>query len=291
MDTATLVKQVRKLEIKTKAITKNIFSGDYNSAFKARGMSFSEVREYSYGDDIRDIDWNVTAKTSQTHVKIYEEERELTLMLVIDMSASSRFGTFRKQKSEYILEIAAILAFSAIGNQDKVGAVFFTDTVEKYIPPKKGRQNILYILREIIHFRPQGKGTRVDAVFDFLHTTQKKKSICFIISDFHGGDFAKTMHVTGKKHDVIGLYIFDEREKHLPDAGLVQVSDPESGLTMMLDTSSEHVQSRYRVDFDKHVHFVKQAFSSAGSDLILLSTKDDYVKILHAFFKKRAGKR
>lgn len=291
MDTVTLLKKVRKLEIKTKAITKNLLAGDYHSAFKGRGMSFSEVRAYSYGDDIRDIDWNVTAKTSVAHVKIYEEERELTFMLIIDMSASSRFGSSHKYKNEVILEIAALLAFSAMGNQDKVGAVFFTDTVEKYIPPKKGKQNILHIIREMIHFQPSGKGTRIDVVLDFLNNIQKKKSVCFLISDFRGGDYTKALTVTGKKHDLIGLYIYDERERELPDAGLVRVVDPETGLSVLLDTSSQQVRMKYKKMAEDHVAAVQQTFAMAGNDLVHVSTVDDYVKILHGFFKKRAGKR
>lgn len=291
MDTAALLKKVRKLEIKSKAITKNLFSGDYHSAFKGRGMSFSEVREYTYGDDIRDIDWNVTARTSVTHVKIYEEERELTLLLVIDMSASSRFGSSQHYKNEIILEISALLAFSAMGNQDKVGAIFFTDTVEKYIPPKKGKQNLLYIIREMIHFEPSGKGTRIDVALDFLNNIQKKKSICFLISDYTGGDYAKALNVTGKKHDLIGLYIHDERERHLPDAGLVRVTDPETGRMVLLDTSSEQVRKEYTKRAEDYLAGVRQTFALAGKDLIEISTVDDYVKILHGFFKKRAGKR
>lgn len=291
MDTATLLKKVRKLEIKTKSITKDLFAGDYHSAFKGRGMSFSEVREYSYGDDVRNIDWNVTAKTSTPHVKIFEEERELTLLLLLDVSASSGFGTDERFKNELILEIAAVLAFSAMGNQDKVGALFFSDRIEKYIPPKKGKQNILHIIREMINLQPVGTGTNITNALDFVNNVQKKKSVCFIISDFHGENFEKSLSLTGKKHDLIGLNVYDIREKELPDVGLVRVTDPETKQSGWLDTSSAMVRANHQAKFEHHINHVKNIFASGNSDLISLATNDDYIKTLHTFFKKRAGRK
>jgi uncharacterized protein (DUF58 family) len=244
MDTVSILKKVRRLEIKTKAITKDLFSGDYHSAFKGRGMSFSEVREYTYGDDVRNIDWNVTARTSTPFVKVFEEERELTLMLLIDVSASVNFGTQSKQKDELTLEMAAVLAFSAMGNQDKVGAIFFSNKVEKYIAPKKGKQNILHIIRTMIGFTPQNPGTDLCVALDFLNNVQKKKSICFVLSDFVGLPFEKSLRLTSKKHDVIGLFIFDQREKTLPDVGLIEVTDPETSTTFVIDSGNKKFRNR-----------------------------------------------
>ena len=290
MDTVSILKKVRRLEIKTKAITKDLFSGDYHSAFKGRGMSFSEVREYTYGDDVRNIDWNVTARTSTPFVKVFEEERELTLMLLMDVSASVNFGTQSKQKDELTLEMAAVLAFSAMGNQDKVGAIFFSNKVEKYIAPKKGKQNILHIIRTMIGFTPENKGTDLCVALDFLNNVQKKKSICFVLSDFVGLPFEKSLRLTSKKHDVIGLFIFDQREKTLPDVGLIEVTDPESSSTFLIDSGDKKVAESYLSSFTQHETEVKNTFTKARADLIQISTEDDYVKTLHSFFKKRAGK-
>ncbi len=290
MDTISILKKVRRLEIKTKAITKDLFSGDYHSAFKGRGMSFSEVREYTYGDDVRNIDWNVTARTSTPFVKVFEEERELTLMLLIDVSASVNFGTQSKQKDELTLEMAAVLAFSAMGNQDKVGAIFFSNKIEKYIAPKKGKQNILHIIRTMIGFTPENKGTDLSVALDFLNNVQKKKSICFILSDFGGYVFEKSLRLTSKKHDVIGLFIFDEREKIIPDIGLIEVTDPETLTTCLIDTTDKKVVETYLQAFIQHETEVKNIFTKARADLIQISTEEDYVKTLHSFFKKRAGK-
>lgn len=290
METSELLKKVRALEVKTKMITRDLFQGDYHSAFKGRGMSFSEVREYSYGDDVRNIDWNVTARTSTPFVKVFEEERELTLMLMIDVSSSTRFGTHLQSKNELILELAALLSFSAIGNQDKVGALFFTETVEKYIPPKKGKQNILFIIREMIQFQPKGKKTDIGPALEYLSGIQKKKSICFIVSDFLGKNYSKALSVAAKKHDVIGIHISDEREKNLPDIGLIPVCDPETNISSWLDTSSKQVRQQYKNEFENHVSQTEKTFTEAGADLIRIQTGEDYYKILHSFFRKRSGK-
>lgn len=288
MDTATILKKVRKLEIKTRAIIKDLFAGDYHSAFKGKGMSFSEVREYSYGDDIRNIDWNVTARNNVPFVKVFEEERELTIMLLIDMSASNLFGTQNVLKKDLITEICAVLAFSALGNQDKVGAVFFTDRIEKYIPPKKGKQNVLKIIREMILFEPTGKKTDLNIGLHFLNNIQKKKAVCFIISDFMSPPFEKYLRLSGKKHDVIGLHIFDEREKELPDIGILKIINPETGKKQILDTTSSKVRLFFKNEFVHHTDQLEKIFSTVSMDLISLSTSDSYILKLHAFFKKRS---
>jgi len=290
METSELLKKVRALEVKTKMITRDLFQGDYHSAFKGRGMSFSEVREYTYGDDIRNIDWNVTARTSTPYIKVFEEERELTLMLMIDVSPSTRFGTQDQQKNDLILELAALLSFSAIGNQDKVGALFFTDCVEKYIPPKKGKQNILFIIREVIQFIPKGTKTDLNPALEYLSGIQKKKSICFIQSDVLGKDYTKALSVAAKKHDVIGIHVSHGREKVLPDIGLLPVRDPESNTITWLDTSSRRLRNQYLLNFESHVKKLEKTFTESRSDLISISTGEDYYKVLHSFFRKRSGK-
>lgn len=288
MDTATLLKKVRKLEIKTKGIIKDLLGGDYHSAFKGKGMAFSEVREYSYGDDVRDIDWNVTARSMSPYIKIYEEERELTLILLIDVSPSTHFGTKFQLKSEMITEICAVLAFSALGNQDKVGAIFFTDKVEKYLPPKKNKQNILRIIRELLQFEPTGKGSDISKVLHYLNNVQKKKAICFLISDFQCENFEKSLTLAGKRHDLIGLQIYDEREKYLPDVGLIEVINPETQRIQILDTSSTKVREVYQKTFEKQQTSIKKIFTSSNVDFIMLATDQNYQTTLHSFFKKRA---
>jgi uncharacterized protein (DUF58 family) len=288
METTAILKKVRKLEIKTKAIIKDLFAGDYHSAFKGRGMSFSEVREYSYGDDIRNIDWNVTARSTVPFVKVFEEERELTIMLLIDMSASNLFGTQTVLKKDLITEICAVLAFSALGNQDKVGAVFFTDRIEKYIPPKKGKQNVLKIIREMILFEPSGKKTDLNIALQFLNNIQKKKAVSFIISDFMSPSFENYLRLAGKKHDVIGLHIFDIREKELPDVGLIRIINPETGAIQVLDSTSSDVRLFYKNRFENHVDQLEKIFSRLSLDFISLSTSDSYILKLHSFFKRRS---
>jgi uncharacterized protein (DUF58 family) len=288
MDTSDLLKKVRKLEIKTKGLTKHIFSGEYHSAFKGRGMSFSEVRDYQYGDDVRNIDWNVTARTGGPHVKVFEEERELTVMLLIDVSASSFFGTVAAFKNEVMTEMAAVLAFSAITNNDKVGAIIFSDHIEKYLPPKKGKQNILRIIRELINLTPKQQGTNLSEALIYLNNIEKKRSITFILSDFMTDGYDQALTIAAKKHDIIGVHIHDIREENLPDVGLIQVADAETGIQRIIDTSDPNVRAayakHYRVSLDK---FSKN-FAFAKSDTISITTEEDYIKALQIFFKRRA---
>lgn len=288
MDTSDLLKKVRKLEIKTKGLTKHIFSGEYHSAFKGRGMSFSEVRDYQYGDDVRNIDWNVTARTGGPHVKIFEEERELTVMLLIDVSASSFFGTVSAFKNEVMTEMAAVLAFSAITNNDKVGAIIFSDHIEKYLPPKKGKQNILRIIRELINLTPKQQGTNLSEALIYLNNIEKKRSITFILSDFMTEGYDQALTIAAKKHDIIGVHIHDKREEKLPDVGLIQVADAETGIQRIIDTSDPNVRAAYA----KHYHISLDKFSKnfafAKSDTISITTEEDYIKALQIFFKRRA---
>ena len=288
MDTSDLLKKVRKLKIKTKGLTKHIFSGEYHSAFKGRGMSFSEVRDYQYGDDVRNIDWNVTARTGGPHVKIFEEERELTVMLLIDVSASSFFGTVSAFKNEVMTEMAAVLAFSAITNNDKVGAIIFSDHIEKYLPPKKGKQNILRIIRELINLTPKQQGTNLSEALIYLNNIEKKRSITFILSDFMTDGYDQALTIAAKKHDIIGVHIHDKREEKLPDVGLIQVADAETGTQRIIDTSDPNVRAayanHYRISLDK---FSKN-FAFAKSDTISITTEEDYIKALQIFFKRRA---
>lgn len=290
METSELIKKVRALEVKTKMITRDLFQGDYHSAFKGRGMSFSEVREYSYGDDIRNIDWNVTARTSTPYVKVFEEERELTLMLMLDVSASMNFGSHQQHKKDLILELSAVLAFSAIGNNDKVGALFFSDKVEKYIAPKKGKQNILFILREIIQFNSTLEKTDFTPALQYLNGIQKKKCICFLLSDFQGKNFTRDLAVIAKKHDMVGIKVSDPLEIELPRAGIIPVRDNESQKIMYLDSGSARVRNLYREKAEEKIQMLRNSFAEARADLILLKTGEDYYKVLHAFFKKRSGK-
>jgi uncharacterized protein (DUF58 family) len=288
MDTADLLSKVRKLEIRTKSITREMFSGDYHSAFKGRGMSFSEVRDYQYGDDVRNIDWNVTARTGTPHVKIYEEERELTVMLLIDISASTFYGTISKQRQELIAEIAAILSFSAITNNDKVGAILFSDHVEKYIPPAKGRKNILRIIRELINSEPSGTGTDLNTALQYLTNIQKKKSITFILSDFKTSDYRQALQIAAGKHDIIGLMLYDNTEKNLPDTGLLYVKDRESGTYRWIDSSDAAFRKKWEAAFEKRLNSFQDDFKRSGADTLILQLEDDYILALHKFFKKRA---
>lgn len=284
LTTEEILKKVKELEIKSKKITDHLFSGEYHSAFKGRGMSFREVREYAAGDDIRFIDWNVSARFSHPFTKLFEEERELTMMLLIDVSASSLFGTTRARKKEVVTEIAALLAFSAVNNNDKVGVIFFSDKVEKYIAPKKGKQHALYIVRELLTSEPKQKGTDISEAIRFLNNAGRQKSICFLLSDFLDGNFADIIKVAGRRHDLIGIKVYDKMDMQLPDVGLVQVSDAETGKTVWLDTSDDMVRSEYEKKFFQHTEWCKNAFVRAGSDLLHVRTDDDYVKILQQFF-------
>ena len=288
MDTSEIIKKVRKLEIKTKGLTKHIFSGEYHSAFKGRGMAFSEVRDYQYGDDVRNIDWNVTARTGGTHVKIFEEERELTVMLLIDVSASSYFGTSTRFKSEMMTELAAVIAFSAITNHDKVGAILFSDRIEKYLPPKKGKQNILRIIRELIHIQPKNQGTNLAEALVYLNNIEKKRSIAFVLSDFKAPDYEQALAIAAKKHDIIGIHIFDEREKSIPDVGLVQMTDAETGVKRLVDTSDIKVRQTWATYFKNQTAQFQSIFNRAKCDTLSIDSQDDYINAMQLFFKKRA---
>ena len=287
MDAAEILKRVRKIEIKTKGLSKHIFSGEYHSAFKGRGMSFSEVRDYQYGDDVRNIDWNVTARTGDPHVKVFEEDRELTVMLMVDISKSSLFGTSEKFKSELIAELSAVISFSAITNNDKVGALLFTDKVEKYIPPKKGKSHILRIIREIIYCEAESNGTNIDKALVYLNNILKKRSIVFILSDFISEDYSSSLSIARKRHDIIGMQIYDQWEQALPNVGLIECMDPETGETKLLDSSNSSFRKNYTNYFEEHNKRFIELFRKNKLDTLSISTSDDYVKLLLLFFKRR----
>ena len=288
MEVSELLKKVRKIEIKTKGLTNHIFSGEYHSAFKGRGMSFSEVREYQYGDDIRNIDWNVTARFQHPYVKIFEEERELTIMLLIDVSKSSFIGTQNQLKNEIIAEIAGVLAFSAIQNNDKVGVLFFSDEVELLIPPKKGKSHILRIIREVINFEPKSNKTNISLALERFNNMVKKKSIAFILSDFIDEKYENELRHVAKKHDVIGVKVYDNLDMELPKIGLLQVQDVETGESKWIDTNDVQTQKVYNeraVYYDKNYD---NSFMKAGADKLKINTAQSYVHILMNFFKKRS---
>ncbi len=288
MTTADILKKVRQIEIKTKGLTNHIFGGEYHSAFKGRGMSFSEVREYAYGDDIRSIDWNVTARSNTPYIKIFEEERELILMLLVDISASSLFGTTTQTKRNLITEICAVLSFSAITNNDKVGVIFFSDKVERYIAPKKGRSHILFIIRELITMEPHRNAqTNVQAALKFLNNIMKKRAITFLLSDFISAPFSDALNVAGKRHDIIGINVHDKRDKEMPDVGVMKVQDAESGNALWIDTSSKALRKKYNDNYLRHEQYTKDAFMKSGSSFVPIQTDEDYVKKLQLFFKAR----
>ena len=287
METSELLKKVRKIEIKTRGLSNHVFAGEYHSAFKGRGMTFSEVREYQYGDDIRNIDWNVTARFSHPYVKIFEEERELTVMLLVDLSDSKEFGTQKQLKRELITELSAVLSFSAIQNNDKIGVIFFSDKIEKYIPPKKGKKHILHIIRELIDLRPESKGTNIAEALRYLTNVQKKKATSFIISDFIDDNFYDALRIANYKHDVIALHVYDEREAELPNVGLVKMRDAETDQFMWLDTSSFNIRKQYKETWLEANKKLKDTFSRAGVDNARISTAEDYVKPLLQLFKQR----
>ncbi len=289
METADLLKKVRKIEIKTKGLSSHIFSGEYHSTFKGRGMSFSEVREYQYGDDVRNIDWNVTARTGTPHIKVFEEERELTVMLLIDVSGSSFFGTVNQMKNEILTEICAVLAFSAINNNDKVGVLFFSDKVEKFIPPKKGRQHILRIIRELIDFEPEGQGTDLAEALQYFNNVLKKRCITFVLSDFMTKDYEQALRIIARRHDLVGIHLSDPRETELPNVGLIRARDPETGKTMWLDTGSSRVREDYRQNFEENFNYFKSTFLRSGADFVKIRTDESYVNALLKFFKKRSS--
>ena len=288
MNTKELLKKVRKIEIKTRKLSNNIFGGEYHSAFKGRGMTFSEVRKYQYGDDVRTIDWNVTARYREPYVKVFEEERELTLMLLVDISGSSNFGTRTKLKNEILTEIAATLAFSALNNNDKVGLVLFSNKIELFIAPKKGKIHILRIIRELLNYESTSLKTNISKALEFLSQVQKKKAIIFILSDFIDSDYSKSVQLLSKKHDLTGVRIFDLFEKELQKSGLLFVNDAETGRKLWINSSSKKVRESYNLSFRKNADYFKKTFSKNGAGAIGLSTNDEYVKTLLNYFKNRA---
>lgn len=290
MNSTDLLKKVRKVEIKTKGLSQNIFAGEYHSAFKGRGMTFSEVREYQYGDDVRDIDWNVTARQNRPYVKVYEEERELTVMLLIDVSGSKNFGAVGVEKNEMMAEIAATLAFSAIQNNDKVGVIFFTDKVEKFIPPKKGKKHILLVIRELLDFEPESKGTDINVVLEYLTRAIKKRCATFLISDFiDGHDYYKSMSIASRKHDLTAIQVYDKREANLPNVGLMKVLDSETGKQRWINTSSSKVRNVYKKWWYERQQAMNETLQRCRVDVASVATDEDYAKSLMALFKKRGN--
>jgi len=287
METSDLLKKVRKIELKTRGLSNHIFAGEYHTAFKGRGMAFSEVREYQPGDDIRTIDWNVTARFNTPFIKVFEEERELTVMLVIDVSGSKNFGTQKQMKQELVTELSAVLAFSAIQNNDKIGVIFFSDKVEKFIPPKKGKSHILRIIRELIAFEPENKGTDIGEALRYFNNVIKKRAVCFVISDFMGDNFEAPLKIANKKHDIVSIRISDVREEELPDVGLVQMKDAETGVVKWIDTGNKQIRENYKKNYLKNKEIVNQLFKNSGVDTIQLRTDMDYIKPLIQFFKNR----
>lgn len=288
MDTKELLKKVRKIEIKTRRLSDHVFGGEYHSTFKGRGMTFSEVRQYQYGDDVRNIDWNVTARYNEPHIKIFEEERELTMMLMVDISGSSFFGTDTQFKNEIITEITATLAFSATQNNDKVGLILFTDKIELYIPPKKGRFHVLRIIRELIEFEPQSQQTNITEALKFLSNVMKKKAIVFILSDFLADDYNQTLKIVANKHDVTGIRVFDQREESIPNLGVVQMQDEETGENILINTSSKKIRNNYARYYQDRVAYFKDTFSKAGAGVIDCRVDESYVTKLLGYFKRRA---
>lgn len=290
MDSNELIKKVRKIEIKTRGLSQNIFAGEYHSAFKGRGMMFSEVREYQYGDDIRDIDWNVTARHNHPYVKVYEEERELTVMLLVDVSASRNFGAVGPEKREMIAEIAATIAFSAIQNNDKIGAIFFSDRVEKFITPKKGRRHILFLIRELLDFRPQSKGTDIAQAVKYFSDALKRRCTMFLISDFiDSSDYKTPLTVAASRHDIMAIQVYDKRDGEMPDVGLMRVADLETGRTMWVDTGSAKARSAYNKWWYSRQQQMATTLRSTRVDFTSVATDEDYVRALMGLFRNRAA--
>ena len=288
METSELLKKVRRIEIKTRGLSNNIFAGEYHTAFKGKGMTFSEVREYQYGDEIRTIDWNVTARFRKPFVKVFEEERELTVMLLIDVSASRQFGTISAMKQDVITELAATLAFSAIQNNDKIGVIFFSDKIEKFIPPQKGRKHILYIIRELIDFQPESTTTDISMALRYFTNIIKKRSTAFIISDFIDDNLSQdTLTIANRKHDLVAFQIYDKRDAELPDVGLIKMKDAETGERLWVDTSSRKVRMMYKNIWDERKLKLQQMISKAGVDSVSMEASEDYVKALMRLFKMR----
>ena len=288
METKDLIKKVRKIEIKTRRLSDHIFSGEYHTSFKGRGMTFSEVRQYQFGDDIRAIDWNVTARYNEPYVKVFEEERELTMMLMVDISGSESFGTKNQPKSEIVTEIAATMAFSATQNNDKIGLILFTDQIELYIPPKKGKSLVLRIIRELIEFQPKSKKTDLSQALKFLSSTQKKKAIVFVISDFMvDDDYEKTLKIASKKHDITGVRVYDIREEKMPNIGMVEMEDAETGEVLVVNTGSKKARLSYEKQYQDKVNYFKDIFSKCGSGTVNTRVDESYVTKLLGYFKSR----
>lgn len=288
METSEILKKVRKIEIKTRGLSQNIFAGQYHSAFKGRGMAFAEVREYQFGDDVRDIDWNVTARFRKPYVKVFEEERELTVMLLIDVSGSLEFGTRRMMKSQIAAEMAATIAFSAIQNNDKIGVIFFSDRIEKYIPPKKGRKHILYIIREMLDFKPESQRTDIGEAIAFFTRMMKRRTTAFFLSDFYDSrDFTKQMQIANSKHDLMAIQVYDRWAKQLPDVGLMKINDAETGHEMYIDTSSRRVRQAHARYWIEHEDKLREIFSRSNVDWVSVATDEDYVKAMMMLFASR----
>lgn len=287
MDTKDLLKKVRKIEIKTRRLSDHIFSGEYHTSFKGRGMTFSEVRQYQYGDDIRNIDWNVTARYNEAHVKVFEEERELTMMLMVDISGSESFGSKNQFKKDIVTEIAATMAFSATQNNDKIGLILFSDQIELYIPPKKGRSHVLRIIRELIEFEPKSRKTDLGQALKFLSSTQKKKAIVFVISDFMCEGYDQTLKIAAKKHDITGIQVYDIREQSIPNIGMVPMRDAESGEIALIDTGSKTVRFNYEKHYNERLNYFKETFSKSGSGVVNTRVDESYVTKLLGYFKSR----
>jgi uncharacterized protein (DUF58 family) len=289
METKEILKKVRKIEIKTRRLSDHIFGGEYHSTFKGRGMTFSEVRPYQYGDEIRSIDWNVTARYNEPHVKVFEEERELTMMLMVDISGSEFFGTNQQFKRDTATEIAATLAFSAIQNNDKVGLLLFSDQVELYIPPKKGKSHVLRIIRELIEFTPKSKETNINEALKFLSNVMKKKTIVFLLSDFMDDAYEQTLKIAGRKHDVTGIKIYDKHDEEIPNLGIVPMLDAETGKTQLVNTSSKSIRNNYKANALRLNDYYKKTFSKCGSGTITTRVDEDYVKKLLGYFKHKGS--
>jgi uncharacterized protein (DUF58 family) len=287
MDTKELLKKVRKIEIKTRRLSDHIFSGEYHTSFKGRGMTFSEVRQYQYGDDIRAIDWNVTARYNEAHVKVFEEERELTMMLMVDISGSENFGSTSQFKKEIVIEIAATMAFSATQNNDKIGLILFSDEIELYIPPKKGRSHVLRLIRELIEFEPKSYKTDIAQALKFLSSTQKKKAIVFMISDFMCENYEQTLKIASKKHDITGIRVYDIREEKMPNLGMVTMLDAETGRTQLINTGSKTVRMNYEKHYQDKVNYFKETFRKSGSGVVNTRVDESYVTKLLSYFKSR----
>ncbi|WP_299005614.1 DUF58 domain-containing protein [uncultured Tenacibaculum sp.] len=287
MDTKELLKKVRKIEIKTRRLSNHIFGGEYHSTFKGRGMTFSEVRQYQYGDDIRAIDWNVTARYNEPYVKVFEEERELTMMLVVDISGSEFFGTSEQFKKDTVTEIAATLAFSAIQNNDKVGLILFSDQVELYIPPIKGKSHVLRIIRELIEFQPKSRQTNISEALKFLSNIMKKKAIVFMLSDFMDDDYERTLKIVGNKHDVTGIRVYDKHDEEIPNLGMVPMVDAETGKTQLVNTSSKSVRTHYKANALRLTNYFESSFTKSGAGTISTRVDESYVRKLLGYFKRK----